>query len=785
MLEMGDSMEKYDVVIIGGGLGSLTTATYLSKRLRNVAVFEEGKRKKLQKFTKSFKDTDNNKYEFKFYNYDLGGVHDGDLFYEYMKRCGLQNEFQYFDNEYVMVVDKGKRLVKRPNDFKNFRIYLVRRYPKQRDQIHKLFTDIKRHHDDYKEQKMLRLTNKEHTLPSALIEWGDLSLKQVLQKYFNNEDLIDEFSLVYDSIGISNTEVNAYNYFIKFFDTFIDGSHFIRTSFDNVVKTFSTEISKSREKIFTNRKIDRFVIEDNVIQKIIDTEGNEISAKHYVINMRIDNFVDEYLPENQQMKDNFLETFASLKEIKSINQVYLGLSKDAKKLGITEKHYLFSEIPDDDVRLLSIVNYKAIDEKSCKNGKGALLIEFLDDDLPRKQKLEQVIEQVKAYFPDIEGNVSLSRIGNKRDYFGGIASTDYWKNKTVNDLFDVDDYSYINSLENGYFIGSWVKPESGISGMIQTGVEYGDIIDDKIYYGEDDDYFITHDELMNIIAHQFIPGSLGKQERNVQFFVGKDSYYIRTKRKNHRLYHGVSDISDLIIIATNECLYDLSVGNTTLEKALNKGNLEYVGEYEFLLEVIEAFDMGIETETAQRYKYYSGKMGLKFMLALFSILFLSSYLGNFFDAVFVAPATLVVFGGVAYWKYRKLNYFSVFEYVTLGVYFVLFILSLIFREVNTLHNSKYIVLIFAVYLLVTWLIDRPVAFGYMRYDYRTDYTRTKLFKNACGGITFIWGVLLLVISGLSFTIDRPYALLSYYLIIFGIFLSYYYPRLYVRSNIDD
>jgi len=27
-------MEKYDVVIIGGGLGSLTTAAYLSKRLR-------------------------------------------------------------------------------------------------------------------------------------------------------------------------------------------------------------------------------------------------------------------------------------------------------------------------------------------------------------------------------------------------------------------------------------------------------------------------------------------------------------------------------------------------------------------------------------------------------------------------------------------------------------------------------------------------------------------------------------------------------------------------------
>jgi len=209
-------MEKYDVVVIGGGLGSLTTATYLSKRLRNVAVFEEGKKKKLQKYTTRINDKDKNRYEFQFYNYDLGGVHNGDLFYEYMKRCGLEDEFQYFDNDYVMVVNQGKRLVKRPNDFKNFKIYLVRHYPKYRDNIHRLFDDISRHHKDYKEQKLFRLNNKEHTLPSVLIEWGDLSLEQVLRKYFNNTELINEFALVYDSIGIPLNEINAYNYFIKF-----------------------------------------------------------------------------------------------------------------------------------------------------------------------------------------------------------------------------------------------------------------------------------------------------------------------------------------------------------------------------------------------------------------------------------------------------------------------------------------------------------------------------------------------------------------------------------------
>ena len=61
-------MEKYDVVIIGGGLSSLTTAAYLSKRLRNVAVFEEGSRRKLQKYSNRLKDEFNNKFQPVFYS---------------------------------------------------------------------------------------------------------------------------------------------------------------------------------------------------------------------------------------------------------------------------------------------------------------------------------------------------------------------------------------------------------------------------------------------------------------------------------------------------------------------------------------------------------------------------------------------------------------------------------------------------------------------------------------------------------------------------------------------
>jgi len=777
-------MEKYDVVIIGGGLSSLTTAAYLSKRLRNIAVFEEGSRKKLQKYTTRLKDEFNNKFEFKLYNYDIGGIHEGNLFFEYIKACGLENNFKYTANTSVTIVDKNKRTVKRPNDFDNFLIYLVRYYPKQRDNIHRLFNDISRHHAHYKEQKTARLRNLENTIPSLLVEWGDLSLYSVLRKYFTNEDLINEFTLVYNSIGLPIKEINAYNYFIKWFDTFIDGAHFIQTSFDKIVKAFVDEISKTKEKVFTKRKIKEFVIVDGKIDKIIDNAGVEIQAKHYVINMRIDKFVDEYRPENLDLKEKFLEMYSTKELGRTINQIYIGLNKDAKTLGIKDKHYLFSNIATDDVRLLSLVNYKEIDKTSCKDGKGAILVEFLDDDQPRKEKLTQVIDQVAKYFPEIVDNIAVSKLGKKREYFSGMASKEYWKNKTVNDLFDLDNYSELNLFENGYFIGSWVKPEAGITGMIQTGVEYGDKIDELIYHGDDEEYFINHDELLAIISHQFIPNALGKQEKNIQFRVGKDSYFIRTKAKHQSLYKGINPLSDLIIIATNDCLYDLSVGNTTLENALLSGTLEYIGEKAFLEEVIKAFDMGIETEKIQKYEYIQGKYGLKFMLTFIGILVLSNLLANYYNYIIVAPITFGLMGVVQFFRHRILKQFNIFEIFVMSLYFVISITSIFVSELNELHDSKYMILLFAVYWLVTWLINKPIAFSYVKYDYRTDYTRTKLFKSMAGGLTFIWGIIFLLIAGLSFILIQSYAALTYYSAVIGFYLTYYYPNSYIKGTID-
>lgn len=776
-------MEKYDVIVIGSGLGSLTTATFLSKRLRNVAVFEDGNKEKLLSYSTKIKDKNNNKFDFSFFNRNLGGPNKDGLFYNYIKRCGMEKAFEYYENKTTAIVYSEEKTLVRPNDFISFRTYLVRYYPKQRDNIHSLFNDISRHYDDYKLQKLSKLANQEFTIPSLLIEWGDLNLQDVLSKYFTNQALIDEFTLVHDSVGHNAKDINSYNYFIKFFDTFIDGSYFIKTPFKDVVKGFSSEISKTRQRIFTNKRIKQFVFKDDEIYKLIDEDDNEIQAKHYVINMRIDDFINEYLDGNEEVNNHFYEMYRTIKEDQYINQVYLGLDKSPEELGLTHQEYMFKALGEQ-VRLLSVTNYKLLDNTSSKDGTTGLLVEFLDQTISRKEMMNKVIDQLVQYFPQLSDHIVASKIGVKKPFFSGIPEEEFWFDKTINDKFSIHDYSAFNPFKNGYFIGSWLRPEAGVSGMIQTGVEYGDMIDELIYHGDDEDYFITHDELMVIITNQFIPGSLGKKEKNIQFFIGKDSYYIRTKDKRQRLYKGVSDISDIIIIATNEGLYDLTVGNTTLEKALSSGLLEFVGEKEFLDEVVEAFDMGIEVTSTANFSYIPGRWGMKSAIVILGILMLSNLLANYHPYTIIAPSTIALLAGVGYYKYRKIQYISKFEIVSVSLYFILLVLSIIFPEVNNYEDSKFTTLFFAVYLLFTWLINRPVLFGFIKYDYRTDYTRTKLFLKMAGGLTFIWGFIFLTISFFSFQTISSYSSLTYYLVALGLYLMYYYPTSYIKGNIS-
>jgi hypothetical protein len=84
---------------------------------------------------------------------------------------------------------------------------------------------------------------------------------------------------------------------------------------------------------------------------------------------------------------------------------------------------------------------------------------------------------------------------------------------------------------------------------------------------------------------------------------------------------------------------------------------------------------------------------------------------------------------------------------------------------------------------VTWLINKPIVYEFRKYDFRQDYSDSKLFKVINNGLNFVWALFFLVILvGTHFT-GNDYVSAWYNLVFMGIFLTYVYPLIYVKTNI--
>ncbi|MDD5294209.1 MAG: hypothetical protein PHW40_07905, partial [Candidatus Izemoplasmatales bacterium] len=68
-------------------------------------------------------------------------------------------------------------------------------------------------------------------------------------------------------------------------------------------------------------------------------------------------------------------------------------------------------------------------------------------------------------------------------------------------------------------------------------------------------------------------------------------------------------------------------------------------------------------------------------------------------------------------------------------------------------------------------------------DFRQDYADSSLFKVINNGLTFVWAMIFLaILVGTQISGDR-YVSSWYNLVFLGFFLTYFYPVIYVRTNI--
>jgi len=482
--------KKYDVAVIGSGLGGLTTALELARNGYKVAVFEQ--HRVPGGFAHNFKRKD---FEIDVSLHHFGGLSQGKSIHGVLKTLGILDRINFKLKKDIMCVrfpDGEKTIPNHPGAFPDF---LLKEFPEQKEQILKLLEHLKllRWHiiggwidPDFDIAPQDLLVNK----------YLDKTFLEIVSEFVQDERLIGYLSQFWMYIGLPPEHVNAT------FSTCVFNSHFLEEIYDiegggaAITKAYIDQLNTLGSECFVRSKVTRIIVENGATKGVELKDGQVIEADIVVSNADPYQTFNKLLGEDDVSK---LYRFRIDKMEKAVSLVslYVGLDCEPSKLGVPKSMYFYNHDfnatkayelamqEEFDKTDWCLTNYET--SKVCKFPKGDGLLCFVEIapasdwfDLDReayklkKEKVKQtLLEKYEKRFPGLKAHTKMIEFGTPRTmkrFSMNEGGSVYGLAQTV-DQSGSKRLRNITPVEGLYLTGSWTWSGGGYEGAMMSGIQ--------------------------------------------------------------------------------------------------------------------------------------------------------------------------------------------------------------------------------------------------------------------------------------------------------------------------
>jgi hypothetical protein len=776
-------MKNYDCIIVGDDIYALIIALFLTRKMRDILLINDSSPYKEK--TESMKVSYNKKeYDFKYHqDVFLTGLSKGGLTEAFLDDLDLLNDIEYASLEFDHIIDRDGQKKIRANDFNDFKVYLMRYYPKSIKEIKKFFNDLERHYNNYREQYMNLLHNNDYTLSSLMVEWGDYSLLELLDSYFSDKTIIKEFKSNAFINGLDINKVSSYNFFANYFTGLKKGFYYLKTPIEVLRDKILDKIKLSSKHSIINVEITNIVVNDNRIDYIEDSLGNQYNGKYYFVSDQPIEFYNDYFPDLESHVKKLKKYYPYLEDTSVKRTMYMVFDPLPKDMGIESLVYYYQDHDKDTERIIKIFNYSMVD--ASDNGVGKICIDFAYDKNTGFSE-DRLLDKLFESFPKLKWQDMAISYGEEKPYLAMIRDEKLRKKLSIMDLIDYETLNHISVYDNLYIGGSFIRPESSIYGKIHQSIVTADKIEDNLYFKEEDEeFYYSNEEAMMMLRQNFDESYFGKKEIHINFYIGKAMYFFRIKGKNVVIHTGRFSRPDLTIFTSNDRLVDLVFKRKPYKEIIDSNFFRWIGQDSVKKAFIKAFDLDDRHPIDKNFipekpfKYF----GLAFINIYMLIVGVGAFLIHYVDGLIMFPSILALLGGWTLYKGLKVKEIYFFEVLMLAYLFVMSILSIFMDSINHFGQDYIVLAPMAIILYLSVIFNRPFVYHYLKFDYSHEFVHTKLFLSISNGISFLWGFILLsIIVGPFFTGER-YMSVLYNFIIAGFFITYYYPAIYVNTSI--
>ena len=310
------AMEKFDVIVIGGGFSGLTCGIIMAKEGKKVCVLE----KELQ-LGGAFQSYQRNRQQLETGFHYVGGVGENEIMRPVVEYFGLDKlQWEPLDDEFLKVITEGQSYSIR-SGYDAFVDTLSRQFPDQRQGLVDLI-------------ELLNLLNRNIY---KTVHYGgnasenkllSVSAKEYLETHFSNPVL--RKVLCGQSLTTELTDELPLYSFLQTLNSFLQHSYRLKGGGKALIDHLANQLSDLGGIMLKSHAIKQFVVsdEDNDIKGVICTNGESFEADTYISTIHPALTID-LIPECKQVRNIYRRRIRNIENSIGMFTAHLVLKPDA------------------------------------------------------------------------------------------------------------------------------------------------------------------------------------------------------------------------------------------------------------------------------------------------------------------------------------------------------------------------------------------------------------------------------------------------------------------------
>lgn len=312
-------MSKYDIIIIGSGLGGLECGAILSKEGYNVCVLEKN-----EQFGGCFQTYQRKGHLLDTGIHYVGSLDEGQIMHQYFRYFGIMDKLKIQrlnDDSFDSIYYKGKVYNYAMGHFR-FVDTLCESFPHEKENLQRYVNQLREVGDlisvDHLKKGIIAVEGMKYFSTSAAGLIAEITPNQNLQNVLAGSALLygglKDISTFYQHAMINNSYIEgAYR--------FVDGSMQVSRELIDIIRT-------NGGTVLNNSKVTRIIVENNKAQGV-EINGEERIESRYIISNMHPKRTLELLDKSRCIKNAYISRINSLENTYGIFTLYLVMKKES------------------------------------------------------------------------------------------------------------------------------------------------------------------------------------------------------------------------------------------------------------------------------------------------------------------------------------------------------------------------------------------------------------------------------------------------------------------------